>query len=72
MEEKGLSVNYTLFDNEADIMSHLRQSSVSSYPKLRHELWRLCEKHLDRPKQLASDYVLARVYKHCLIFLDIE
>ena len=39
---------------------------------MRGQLWSLCEKHLDRPLQLASDYVLARVYKHCLILLDLE
>ena len=72
MEKKGLTVNYTLFDEEAELMKCLRNSTEERYGRLRAELWSLCEKHLDRPAQLASDYVLARVYKHCLLFLDLE
>ena len=72
MEKKGLTVNPNLFDKEAEIMSHMRCSEQQRFGRLRDELWALCEKHLERPIQLASDYVLARVYKHCLIFLDLE
>lgn len=72
MEKKGLTVNYTLFDDEAELMACMRRSEDQRYGRLREELWALCEKHLERPMQLASDYVLARVYKHCLMFLDIE
>jgi hypothetical protein len=72
MEKKGRSVNYALYDEEADIMRHLRQSMQARFSRLREELWRLCEKHLDRPPQLGADYVLARVYKHCCILLDLE
>ena len=32
----------------------------------------MCEKYLDRPTQLATDYVLARVYKHSLIIMGEE
>ena len=72
MEKKGLTVNPTLFDKEAELISCMRRSEEERYGRLRNELWALCEKHLERPMQLASDYILARVYKHCLIFLDIE
>lgn len=72
MEKKGLTVNYTLFDEEAELMKCLRNSKEERFGRLRAELWSLCEKHLERPAQLASDYVLARVYKHCLVFLDLD
>jgi hypothetical protein len=72
MEKKGLTVNYTLFDEEAELMKCLRNSTEERFGRLRAELWSLCEKHLERPAQLASDYVLARVYKHCLVFLDLD
>ena len=72
MESKGLTVNYTLFDAEAELMRHLKQSKEARFPRLRQALWDLSEKHLDRPIQLASDYVLARVYKNICIMLDLE
>ena len=51
---------------------HMRLSKEERFGRLRAELWRLCEEHLDRPLQLASDYVLARCYKHCCIIFDLE
>ena len=72
MEKKGITVNYTLFDKEAELMKHMKNSEDDKYRRLRNKFWDLCETHLEKPKQLASDYVLARVYKHCLIFLDLE
>jgi len=72
MEKKGITVNYTLFDKEAELFRHMRYSQQGKYGQLRIQFWDLCEAHLDKPNQLASDYVMARVYKHCLIFLDIE
>ena len=72
MESKGLTVNYTLFDAEAQLMRQMKLSKESRFPRLRQGLWDLCEKHLDRPIQLATDYVLARVYKHVCIIMDLE
>jgi hypothetical protein len=50
----------------------MRNSTEERFGRLRQSFWDLCEKHLDRPPMLSSDYVLARVYKHCLIFTDLE
>ena len=72
MEKKGLAVNYTLFDDEALIIKHMKRSTQERFGRLRDELWHISEKHLDRPMQLASDYVLARVYKNCCIILNLE
>lgn len=72
MEKKGLTVNYTLFDNEAELIRRMRYSKELRFGRLRDQFWDLCEAHLDKPSQLATDYVMARVYKHCLIFLDLE
>jgi hypothetical protein len=72
MEQKGLTVNYTLFDEEAEMFRRMRHSQDARYPALRRQFWSLCQAHLDKPAQLASDYVMARVYKHCCILLDLE
>jgi hypothetical protein len=72
MESKGLTVNYTLFDAEAELMRRMKQSKEARFPRLRQALWDLSEKHLERPIQLASDYVLARVYKNVCIIMDLE
>ena len=49
MEKRGLAVNYTLFDDEALMMKHMKQSTDVRFGRLREELEHLCEKHLDRP-----------------------
>lgn len=72
LEKKGLSVNYTLFDAEAEIFRKMRLSKLERFSRLRSQFWAMCEAHLDRPVQLESDYVLARVYKHCCILFDLE
>jgi len=35
MESKGLTVNYTLFDEEADLMRHMKYSKEARFPRLR-------------------------------------
>lgn len=66
LEKAGHSVNYTLFDEEAKLMKCMKNSESGRFGRLRTELWKLCERHLDAPMMLADDYALARVYKHCL------
>lgn len=72
VEKAGILVNCTLFDEEAEIFRHMRLSKEERFGRLRAEMWALCQKHLDKPPQLADDYVLARVYKHCCIIFDFE
>jgi len=50
----------------------MRYSNEERFGRLRSELLSITLKHLDRPIQLASDYVLARVYKHCCFIFDLE
>ena len=50
----------------------MRYSEKTQYVNLRIHLWDLCEKNLEKPAMLASDYILARVYKHCCIIMDLE
>jgi hypothetical protein len=50
----------------------MRYSNDEIFGRLRSELLSITLKHLDRPIQLASDYVLARVYKHCCFIFDLE
>ena len=49
LERQGLQVNYTLYDEEASLFRHMRLSKEDRYSRLRNELWRLCEEHLERP-----------------------
>ena len=72
VEKAGMTVNCTLFDEEAALLRHMRLSKEERFGRLRAELWALSQKHLDKPPQLADDYVLARVYKHCCILFDLE
>lgn len=72
VEKAGITVNSTLFDEEADLFQHMRLSQEARFGRLRAELWALSAKHLVKPPQLADDYVLARVYKHCCILFDFE
>jgi len=71
-ERQGLQVNYTLYDKQAELFRHMRLSTVERYGRLRQEFWRLCENHLERPPQLATDYVLGRVYRHLCYIFDFE
>lgn len=48
-ELKGLTVNHTLFEPEADLMRHMKQSNEERFPRLRLAFWELCDKHLERP-----------------------
>jgi len=72
VEKAGLSVNYTLYDEEAELFRHMRLSKGERYGRLRSELWNLSQKHLDEPPRLADDYVLGRVHKHCCFLFDLE
>lgn len=72
MEKAGLLVNISLYEEEAELFRHMKNSSEERYGRLRTELLNLTLKHLNRPVQLASNYVLARVYKHCCIIFDLE
>jgi len=72
LEKQGLGVNYTLYEAEADLFQHMQRSEHAPYQRLRKQFLTFCDKYLDRPLQLATNYVGARVYKHCLIMLDLE
>ena len=49
METKGVSVNSSLYLKEVELIRHLRYSKEERFPRLRHALWELIEKHLDKP-----------------------
>lgn len=72
VEKAGITVNCTLFDEEAELFRRMRLSKEERFGRLRAELRAFSRKHLDEPPRLAEDYVLARVYKHCCILFDFE
>ena len=67
LEQKGLSLNPYLFEREARVMRKCKQSKISNYQNLYHELFVKSNKRLDKPQQVAETYVLARIYKYLLI-----
>jgi hypothetical protein len=50
----------------------MRLSKEARFNRLYDEFYRVVDRYLDRPLQLATDYVLARAYKLSCFILDLE
>jgi hypothetical protein len=72
MEQKGLLVNHTLYEEEARVFNCMKHSTENRFNHLRTEFEKTVDRHFDRPSTLASDYVLGRVFKHCCIIFNFE
>jgi hypothetical protein len=49
IESKGLSLNPSIFDNEAVLLRHCKHSKVSNYVNLYNELSNKSMRRLDKP-----------------------
>jgi hypothetical protein len=67
LERKGLTLNPFLFRKEAILMRKCKNSVISNYQHLYHELLVKSSRRLDRPAQTADVYVLARLYRYLLL-----
>lgn len=67
LEQKGVTLNPTLFEKEAKLIRACKQSKVSNYQNLHRELFQKSNKRLDKPHQVAESYVLGRIYKYLMI-----
>ena len=67
LERKGLQLNPYLFEEEADLLNKCKYSKTSNYKHLYEELRAKTSKRLEKPKQVAELYILARIYKYILI-----